>query len=175
MFVFDAQAVDPAEIVNQLFPNLWIFLAHLFATFILLFLLSKWVYNPFRRMMRARRQFISNTIKDATTKQADANRNQQLTTIRLEKARTEANLILHDATLEAEHKKLIILNSAREENQNLHDHFQMLIAQEKESMEDDIKKSIVENAFLIADKLVKKRASKAEEEQIINEIIDQLE
>ena len=73
MIAFGA-AVDPNQIINQLFPNLWIFITHVIATIILLILLTRWVYNPFRKAMRQRRFLIQQRINEAVVKEAEANK-----------------------------------------------------------------------------------------------------
>ena len=167
--------INPAEIVNQLFPNLWIFIAHLLATIVLLLLLTKWVYNPFRKAMRARRKIIQDKLDDAAIKQAVANAEKIQSTKLLNQAKTEADAIIVSAKYEAEHKKIIILNDAQQEIQNLNKQAKIAIAQNKIKEQENIKNAIISLAFDAADNILKKEIDQKEHKKLINDFIKELE
>ncbi|WP_375317635.1 hypothetical protein [Spiroplasma endosymbiont of Virgichneumon dumeticola] len=71
-FNFNA-IVSGDDIVNQLFPNLPVFIAHIFASVILLLVLWRWVYAPFRKALHGRHLAIKDKLDDASSKQSLAN------------------------------------------------------------------------------------------------------
>ncbi|WP_368486323.1 F0F1 ATP synthase subunit B [Spiroplasma sp. DGKH1] len=170
-----SRPIEPAEIINQLFPNLWVFIAHVIATIVLLTLLTKWVYNPFRKAMRARRNKIREILQDAADKQAKANYDQKEATSLLTTAKVEANTIVATARSEAENRKHQIIDAAKKEAVHLNEQMKKEIEKEKEQYKDDIRKSIIEVAFDAAGQLLSKEISKDEHKKIVENFIDNLE
>ena len=166
--------INPAEVVNQLFPNLWILLAHVFATITLLILLTRWVYNPFRRAMRRRRQFIQNLITEAREKQTEAAQNQNVSRQMLVDAKTNAQKIVLNAREEAEEKKLYILQGARKEIEALNQNAKLSIAKEREASQEAIRQSIASVAFEVAETILRKEIDQKTHAELIEESIDDL-
>lgn len=170
-----SKPIEPAEIINQLFPNLWVFIAHVIATVILLILLSKWVYNPFRKAMRARRNKIRELIQDAAEKQAKATIDQKEASKLLTTAKVEANSIIVAARTEAEAKRHQVLETAKAEVMQLNEQAHKEIQKEKEQYYDDIRKSIINVAFYAAEQLLGKEINKEKNEKLVEEFIKELE
>ncbi|WP_338954911.1 F0F1 ATP synthase subunit B [Spiroplasma endosymbiont of Polydrusus cervinus] len=170
-----SKPIEPSQIINQLFPNLWIFIAHVIATIILLILLSKWVYNPFRKAMRARRNKIRELIQDAAEKQTEATIDQKEASKLLTTAKVEANNIVASARTEAEAKRRQILERAKVEVMKLNEQAHKETQKEKEQYYDDIRKSIINVAFNAAEQLLDKEISKEKNEKLVEEFIKELE
>ncbi|WP_374696628.1 F0F1 ATP synthase subunit B [Spiroplasma endosymbiont of Polydrusus formosus] len=170
-----SKPIEPSQIINQLFPNLWIFIAHIIATIILLILLSKWVYNPFRKAMCARRNKIRELIQDAAEKQAKATIDQKEASKLLTKAKVEANNIIASARTEVETKRHQVLETAKAEVMQLNEQAHKEIQKEKEQYYDDIRKSIINVAFNAAEQLLEKEISKEKNEKLVEEFIKELE
>lgn len=168
-------AVEPAEIVNQLFPNLWVFIAHLIATIVLLLLLTKWVYNPFQKAMQARSQFIQNKISSAIAKETNANMHEKTSMKLLESAQDQAQTIINKAAQEAENKKLYILESARREINNLNEQNTITLSNRRQALDKKIKTSIIENSFLVASEILKTEIEEKRHRELIDDFIKNLE
>ena len=82
----------------------------------MLILLTRWVYNPFRKAMRRRRLLIQNIITEAREKEIQASTNQNISRQMLNDAKTNAQKIVLNARQEAEEKKMYILQDARQGN-----------------------------------------------------------
>ncbi|AGM24673.1 F0F1 ATP synthase subunit B [Spiroplasma chrysopicola DF-1] len=174
MLMLLSSTVNPAEIINQLFPNLWVFIAHIIATIILLILLSKWVYNPFRKAMRARRQKIQEMITDAADKQTKATIKEKTALEMLTTAKVDASSIISEARAEAEAKKHNLLDETKKEIVHLNEQARKELAKEKEQYQDDIRKAIINTAFDAAQHLLEKEINKEKHQKIIEDFIDNL-
>ena len=166
--------INPAEVVNQLLPNLWIFLAHLLATIMLLILITRWAYNPFRKAMRARRQMIKNIIDEARGKETTAIVNANKAAKLLTNAKTEALQIVSAAKDEAEEKKLIILGAAREEINTLNEHAKMSLVKEREASQEQIRKLVTEIAFDAAQAILSETIDTKKHKELINNFIKEI-
>lgn len=171
---FFQAAIDPTQIINQLFPNVLIFITHLIATIILLILLTRWVYNPFRKAMRQRRAVIQTRINEAVIQEADANKKNAQAKVMLEAAKGESVEIVNAAKQEAEAKKLILLEQAKREISNLNEHTRKAIEQSYHQAEDDMKKEILQTAFIIAEKMLMTELNAEKQQQLIAKFIKEL-
>lgn len=166
--------VNPAEVVNQLFPNLWILIAHLLATVTLLIMMVRWVYNPFRKAMRRRRNLIRNLIEETRQQQTAANVNLNHSENYLSEAKRNAVQIVGDAKVEAEAKKLVILDQTRKEVVQMNDIAQDKIRQDRQAMQEDARKQIINVACAAAASIIKTEIDEKKHHALINQFIDEL-
>ena len=110
----------------------------------------------------------------AVDKEVSANKHQKKATLLLAQAQLKAQDLVSDAEQEAENKKLYILQAARQEIINLSAQNEQVLKQQKLSMKNDIEKAIVENAFLIANKILEHEIDDKQHQDIIDKFIRNL-
>lgn len=174
MILFFGKIIEKKTIINQIIPNFGIFIAHLIATIILIFLLTKFVYKPFCKAMRIRRNKIQEILSNATKKQAQANINQKIINKLLIDAKNKANSIIKLAHYEAQEKKNKILKSVKQEIKQLKIQTKYEIKKEKEHYYDNIRKLIINIAFDLTYKILNKEINIQQQQTIINNFISDL-
>ena len=92
----------------------------------------------------------------------------------LEAAKSESLQIVNSAKTEAEAKKLIILEQAKEEISNLNEHTRMTIQQNYEAAKEDIRQEIIKTAFIIAEKMLLSEIDQQKQQQLIDKFIKEL-
>lgn len=167
--------LDQSNIINQFFPNFWVFLAHIIALIILLISIVAFVWKPTKRIITERTMLIQKSIDD--TKEA-----QRLAELYLK----EANQKRLNATSEA---KKIIDNSINEgykirseleekakRNADLiiQDTKRELIRKENK-LRSEIHNEIINIALTTTEALTKKIISKSDNEKFIEDFIAKLE
>lgn len=100
------------KIIESLFPNLPNFIAHLLATIVLVIVLAKLVYKPYKQMIEKQRQKITEVLSDAIEKQTQANIKIKQANSLLEEAKTESVSIINTARVDAEIQKNKIIDNA---------------------------------------------------------------
>lgn len=168
-----ADVIDGDEIINQLFPNIPVLIAHVISTIVLLLVLWRWVYNPFRKMLNARHQSIKGKLDDAASKQALANQDRNEAIARLNSAKTEADDIVSNAKTKAYDDRKEIIDKANEEamritNQSKHD----LIRQRHEA-EKQIKQEIEDISLEVAKKILEQEINPKKHQKLIDQFIDE--
>ncbi|AKX33714.1 F0F1 ATP synthase subunit B [Spiroplasma litorale] len=163
------------DIIEGLFPNLPILIAHILSTIIILLLLFKLVYKPFRQTIRDRRKKINALLDEASSKQTIANKNNADATRFLESAKTEAKTIVDSARGQADSIKLEIINNAKKEAQNIQDHANKILDFEKNEAKENIRKEIIDIAFDVAEKVVEKSISKSDNDKFINDFLNSID
>ncbi|WP_342252700.1 F0F1 ATP synthase subunit B [Spiroplasma endosymbiont of Amphibalanus improvisus] len=174
-YFYSGSPIDPSEIVNELFPNIWVFIAHLLASVVLLIMISKFVYNPFRKMMKKREKMIQDVLDKAVQKQKNADKNEIEASKLLTEAKTKASSLFIEIKNDAEQKKNEILIKAHQNADKINTHAKQTIEKEREMAKEDIKKQIIDVAFMAADKILEKEISKSEHSKMIDDFIKELE
>ncbi|MBE4704228.1 F0F1 ATP synthase subunit B [Spiroplasma platyhelix] len=173
LFAILAEAIDGDEIINQLFPNIPVLIAHIISTIVLLLVLWRWVYNPFRKMLNARHLEIRSKLDDAASKQSLANQDRSEAIARLNSAKTSADDILSAAKNKAYDERKEIIDKANEEamritNQSKHD-----IVRQRREAEKQIKQEIESISLQVAKKILKEEISAKKHQKLIDDFIDE--
>ncbi|UWD35153.1 F0F1 ATP synthase subunit B [Mycoplasma cottewii] len=170
-----AQTQGVPDIVANLFPNLPNFIAHVLATIVLVIVLSKWVYKPFRQAIDKHREKINEVLTDAIEKQSQANIQVQKANSLLENAKTESLSIIKSAKIDAEAQKNQIIDNATTQARSIQNQAKNSIAQERLKAEDEIKNTIVNLAFGAAEKILNQEIDKEKNKQLVDEFIKNLD
>lgn len=166
--------VESGEIINSLFPNPFVFVAHIIASIVLIVILLWLVYKPASKAIQKRKDYINQQIADAdnTKKQADfalvkANKFR-------EQAISEATIITSDAKNRA---NLIIQKAkenAKEEAKQIKQQVKAQLVKQEKKLRKDIHNKIVETAFVVAEEIIKKNISSTEKQKYVDDILDNI-
>lgn len=163
------------RIVNQFFPNFWVFFAHIVAFSILLWVITAIVWKPAKRILAARAELIARAVadaerdrdaaatflKDASARRADAIIQAQ----RLKDAvADEAYRLKKEKEEEAKRTAAAIIADARKENVRL-----------EASLRTKMRDEIVDVALAAARALAQRELNKDDASQFVNKFIDQLQ
>ncbi|AUB31116.1 F0F1 ATP synthase subunit B [Spiroplasma floricola] len=163
------------NVIEGLFPNLANFIAHILSTIVILILLTKLVYKPFREMIKERRKKINELLDDAAAKLAKANRNNKEASKFLDSAKEESKQIINSAKLSADNLKLEIIENARNEATNIQTHAKQAIDFERNEMQEQMRQEVIDLAFVAAEKIMKENISKEKNEKMIKDFIKSLD
>ena len=168
-------APTASGIVNQLFPNLWIFIAHTLATISLLVILSKLVYQPFKRAMRERRNKIKSILIDANKKHDLAQKEQIENEKILQENKDNISSLVKKSQDEASLDKIKIINIANEKANKLMHEAKKNIISDNEKNKDKIKDIIGTTAIDIASRIIEKELLLKDHKGIINNFIKNID
>lgn len=168
-------AITQQEVVNKLFPNLWIFIAHVIATIILLIVLRFLVYEPFKKIMRKRRTVIKELIDDAVNKQIQATQYETQAKLLLKDSKDNSQQIIDDAKIEAFNQRKTIIFQANQEAKLIEEQNKNDIAKEKIRAQESIKTEMVDIAFNLANKILEKEIDRKTNQDLIDDFIKEIE
>lgn len=170
----DSSVPGMVDIKEAMFPNLPNFIAHIVSTIVIIIFLSKLVYKPFKKMVSDRRKKINELLDDAASKQALANKDKKDASKLLVKAKQDSKEILIMAKSEADDLKFDIINEAKLEAQNIQDHAKQAIKLERNEAQENIRKEIIDLAFVAAEKIMETNVDKDINEKLIEEFLNNL-
>lgn len=166
--------IEQEQIINQLFPNIWVFIAHVIATIVLLIILRVWVYKPFKAITQKRADNIKKLIEDSLNKQAEATKHETEASILLKNAKVEFQQIVEDAKLVALNQRQEIIAEAMMEAKLINEQTQKDMLKERIKEEENIREEIITIAFNVAQNILTKKIDHKENEFLIDEFIDEL-
>lgn len=163
------------DIINAIFPNAWILVAHIIATIILFSLIIYFAWKPTKKYLEKRKKTILKNVEEAEEKNKLANENFELSKNELLESKDAASKIIHNASLEAESIKMKIENNAIKKANFI----------EKEALE-NIRKSEQEASLRInkeasilaleaAEILLSKKIDNEENQKMVDDIINNLQ
>lgn len=167
--------VSGDDIVNQLFPNLPVFIAHIFASVILLLVLWRWVYAPFRKALHARHLAIKDKLDDAASKQSLANQDRGEASQILKTAKIEAQEIVANAQNDGYNKRKEIIDKAQEESMRITNQSQLDLIRARKEVQAQINEQIKQLALEAAEKIIETEINVKKHEQLIDDFIKELE
>ena len=167
--------VSQQEVLDNLLPNLWVFLTHIVATVVLLILAIWLVWRPTKRALAKRHEYIQNEIKaaeDAHKKALQALDEAEKTKVKafntaqeiLEGAKKEAYTTKQSIEAEAKHYALEIKENANNE-----------AAKIKTEMKQQMHEQVIDLAFAASSALLKDKITKKDSDQFVDDFINKLE
>lgn len=144
-------------------------------TFILIFVLSKFLYNPVVKILNKRQEKISNDIKETNKNNEKAKLLKDEYEEKLNSIKKEADVILEEARKKALDSEAIIMKEARDESDLLKKKTQSDIEKFKEQVRDEIRQETIEVATVMARKIIAETLDDNRKKEILDETIKEME
>jgi len=157
----------------QLDPGLFVWTI---LTFLLLvFVLAKFAWKPLLKMLQDREDMVRSSLEDAEKAKSELERlNEEFEAI-MAKARSEAQSILADGKAAAEKVKDDIIAKSKEQANKIREDAGNQIQVEKDKAISEIKEEVVNLTLSVAEKLIQKNLSDADNKSLIEESLKKVQ
>ena len=174
-FASGCAPITKDEVINNLLPNLWVFLTHIFAAIVLLIVCIYLVWNPTKTSLAKRQDYIQNEIN-----QAEEIKNKALQQLAIaEQSKIEAfedaKKIVEDANKQAYQNKAEIEQQAINNSQRVMQQAENDAKKIKTSIEQTMNQQIIDLAFEASNALLKSKVSKKDSKSFVEDFIAELE
>lgn len=171
----DIPELNATEIINTLFPNVWVFIAQVIAMCVVFSIILWLVWKPTNRMLDKRRAYIAKEITDAETAKQEAlvyleNAKQEYT-----QAQSEAMLILANAKTESSSYLEATKKEAQEAADKIVATARNNAANEQKAIAARLEAEAREVAYVAAEALMKREISREDNDKLVDEFIKNLE
>lgn len=157
----------------QLDPGLFVWTI---LTFLLLvFVLAKFAWKPLLKMLQDREDMVRSSLEDAEKAKSELERLNEESEAIMAKARSEAQSILADGKAAAEKVKDDIIAKSKEQANKIREDAGNQIQVEKDKAISEIKKEVVNLTLLVAEKLIQKNLSDADNKSLIEESLKKVQ
>ena len=157
----------------QLDPGLFVWTI---LTFLLLvFVLAKFAWKPLLKMLQDREDMIRSSLEDAEKAKSELERLNEESEAIMAKARSEAQSILADGKAIADKVKDDIIAKSKEQANKIREDAGNQIQVEKDKAISEIKKEVVNLTLSVAEKLIQKNLSDADNKSLIEESLKKVQ
>lgn len=157
----------------QLDPGLFVWTI---LTFLLLvFVLAKFAWKPLLKMLQDREDMIRSSLEDAEKAKSELERLNEESEAIMAKARSEAQSILADGKAAAEKVKDGIIAKSKEQANKISEDNRNQIQVEKDKAISEIKEEVVNLTLSVAEKLIQKNLSDADNKSLIEESLKKVQ
>lgn len=163
---------DLNKIRDSLFPNLPTFLGHLVATVILLFVIVRFLYTPFRQSQTRKHDYLTKVIASANEKLISAEIKKDKIVQELEAANEKCDELIQESREKADYEKKVILDLANKKRNKIIQGGEVAVQAERQKMQSEIKEQIVDTAFIIASKISNKDLNTKTNSQLVDDYIN---
>lgn len=146
----------------------------LIAVFVLFLVMSYFLFNPARKMLKDRKLKIQNELAEAKTSMEEAKSLKAEYEGRLKNIEKEAEGILNEARKKALENEANIIAEAHAEAKHILEKAQMEAALEKQKMADDVKRQMIEIASLMADRVVSASIDTTVQNELFEETLKEM-
>lgn len=160
-----------AEKMNQIFPSVFIMIATLGALCILLIILTKFLYNPVKKMVQRRKDFIKSNIDESIKVKKEAYDLEQEARTKLVESKNISSEIIAKAKIEAEGIKTSYIEQGKEEAARIVREAKDDIKAKKRTLEEESYNEIVSVAIEISEKIIKNRISEKEAKKYLEDYL----
>lgn len=166
--------IDIPNISNNLFPNLTTLVAHLIATGIILFFLVRWVWKPFQKSQEDRNNYIKSQIREAENTKLTITFHEEEIKKNYLRAKLEAEKIITESKQKSAAEVEILMQKTLNEIEQLKLEALADIKQQKQKMQEEQRKEIVNIAFAAAEKIIQKNLNTKDNQKIVDEFLNEI-
>ena len=146
-------------------------LIQLIATILLFVVIRFFFWKPITKILESRRDAIDKALDEANESKKNARQIEAELQEELSKAKVQVKELLDKAERDGNLRREAIINDAKEEARRRLENLEVELEQEKKNMEKDIKKQIVDIAFLAAEKIVAKEINQDKYLDVVDDIL----
>ncbi len=167
--------VEKETVLDDLLPNLWVFLSHVFAIIVLLLVSIYLVWKPTKTSLVKRHEYIQNEISQA--EEIKKNALKQLAEAEQTKinAFNDAKKIIETANDQAYQQKEEIERQALNNSEKIRTQAKYDAEKIKAEVEENMNKQIIDIAFAASNALLKSKVSEKDSETFVSDFINKLD
>lgn len=163
------------EIINKIFPNLWVFVAHLIATIILFGIVIYFAWKPTKKYLESRKKEIQKDVETAEQSRIDAEKNLEISKQKLLDSKETAGSIIENAHIEALDLKKKIEKEALDKASFIEKQTEDSIRKQEKELSKRMNLEVSKMALDTAEIFLGKKIDKDSNYDMVNQIVKELE
>ena len=166
--------ISSEDFISKLVPNWASFVAQLGALLVLIFVVITFAYKPVKKIVKARQDYIENTIKEAEENKAiweDRKKQSEETVLASTKKATQ---IITEAKESAEIEKQKIVEETAKQVQQMKIKAEEDIAKMRIEAEEEIRQEMVEIALAASSQILAREVDEKDHSRFVKEFIEEI-
>lgn len=154
--------------------NIWSILISLANLLIIFLLIKKFLFKPIQNILNERQEQVDSVYDDANKAKAEAEESRRVYTEKLETADAEAEKLIKAAVDKGNKLSEDIVSDAHAQADSILDKAKKDIALERKKTVNELKDSIADISFDIAEKLIEREITKKDQDDLIDKFIEEM-
>ena len=175
MVLLTSCSIDATEISRKLIPNLGSFLTQLSALIVLIIAVIIFGYKPIKKMVKKRQDYVENNIREAETKNQEAETNLTQSNEAILASRRQASEIVDAARIEAQNQRDEMIREAEQEVIEMKKRAERDIKQSEEDAKEEIRQQMIEIAIAASSELLKRNVDDKDNKKLVSDFIDEID
>ena len=161
------------EVYTGLVSFSWNFFFQIINTLLLVFLLTKFLFNPVKNMLEKRKNQIADDVNGAAEAKADAEKLRADYERKIKEIRIEADAILKDAKAKADDNSKKIIQEARDKSDDIIEKAQAEIDRNARNARNELKGDVASMAVMAAEKIIGEKMDDELNEKLVVKFIEE--
>lgn len=162
------------EIINLLFPNVWVFLAHVVAAIFLILLIVFLAWKPTKKYINSKKEFLQKETKEIESKSEEIEINLENSKIKILDANNIVSSIILEANIESEKIRLNAQKESTKIFNSLKREAEISIRKQEMEMSEKLNSEVVDLVLDATSTLLSQKINKNLNFELVNKIIDDL-
>lgn len=163
------------DTISNALPNLYVTLAQLGVFALMVFVFFKFAYQPIKKKIKERQDYIEKNIQDAELMNQDANRNLEDSKMNLDQSHVRADDIINQAKKTAQVSADKILEDANKKAEQIRMQSEKDAQELKEEVKRQAHDEIVTTAIAASKEILGRELTKEDNDKVIDAFIDKIE
>lgn len=162
-------------LIDKILPSsIWPLVIQLLATLMLVFIVYKLLYNPMKKFLAKRAEFVKNNIDGSVISNQNATLALQTAQASLSESKVKAQAAIQDATLDAQKAREALLAKAEDEVREMKTRAEEEILESKRQALDDIHREIISVALEASKQVLGREINEGDNARLVNDFIKEV-
>lgn len=170
----DSMSASIGDTVSNALPNLWVTLAQLGAFLVMVFIFFKFAYQPIKKKLKARNDYVEKNIHDSEQSKAEAAKSQEIADQNIKTSRVQAKEIVATAEKNAKQSADQILATANQDAADIRAQAQADAKEYKKQVDRDARNQIVTASIAASKEILGREIDEKDNEKVVNDFLDKM-
>lgn len=162
------------ELIEKLFPNLWVFLAHIIAATVVISLITWFVWQPTKKLVANRKKILDQKLKEADQTMKIANDYLADSKQKSLAAAKQAKQILYDSQKNLDQLYNQTKQRAEQDSKQIYEQALADAKKIRTEAQNQIKETAINLGFAIAEKIISQNLTKKINQDFIDQYLKQI-
>ena len=164
----------PVQTLDVISVNIWQILISLINLLLLFLAVKKFLFKPVKKILEKRQNEIDEQYEKAKIAQDEADKSRDMWQEKLSGAKSEADAILQNATLQAKHREETMISEAEEKADAILRVAQNEAELERKKATEGIKREIIEVSSALTEKMLEREINSDDHRVLIDSFIEKI-
>ena len=164
-----------SDTVSNALPNLWVTLAQLGAFLVMVFVFFKFAYQPIKKKLKARNEYVAKNIHDSEQSKTEAAKSNEIAAQNVKNSRVQAQAILEDANKTAQLSADKIVAQANSDADSIRAQAEKDAVEREKKVDRDAHDKIIKASIAASKEILGREINEEDNEKVVNDFLTKMD